>query len=37
MMVLDGPATFVVLMHRLAPERDEEWHTLAEPIEIAGP
>jgi ureidoglycolate lyase len=37
MMVLDGPATFVVLMHRLALERDEEWHTLAEPIEIAGP
>jgi ureidoglycolate lyase len=37
MTVLDGPATFLVLMHRLASERDEEWHTLAEPIEIAGP
>jgi len=36
MMVLDAPGTFIVLMHRLAPERDEEWHSLAEPIEVAA-
>ena len=35
MMVLDAPGTFVLLMRRLTPERDEEWHSLAEPIEVA--
>lgn len=37
MVVLGGPAIFLVLMQRVAPERDEEWHTLVEPIEITGP
>lgn len=36
MMVLDAPGTFMVLMQRLTAEQDEEWHSLAEPIEVAG-
>ena len=35
MTVLADPATFLVLMHRVSPELDEDWHTLREPIEVA--
>lgn len=37
MTVLGTPASFLVLMHRIAPELDEDWHTLEEPIEVSGP
>lgn len=37
MMALDAPGTFIVLMQRLMPKQDEEWHSLVEPIEVADP
>ncbi len=36
MMVLAADATFLVLMHRISPESDENWHTLRDPIEVVG-
>lgn len=35
MRVVGKPGTFVVLMHRLTLDRDEEWHTLSEPLALA--
>lgn len=36
MMVLADPGVFLVLMHWVSPELDEEWYTLPEPITLAG-
>lgn len=35
MIALDGPATFAVLMHRVSPDLDEDWHTLRTPVEVS--
>jgi ureidoglycolate lyase len=34
MMAIDAPATFLVLMHRVSSELDEDWHTLREPVTV---
>jgi ureidoglycolate lyase len=34
MRVLDAPAAFLVLMQRISPSLDEDWHTLGDPVTI---
>lgn len=35
-IALTAPATFLVLMHRVSSDLDEDWYTLRNPLEVSG-